>query len=375
MYQNEIEKIKICFFGCFYPEISGGAEYQTYLISNSLCPDKYDPFFISLSLLKDTYEVIDGNRVHFFKKKKSIFNIDKGYILNYIRIKEIIEKEKPKVIYQRMSNSATGILAYLAPQLGYKFIWACASKEDLSPLRRSIFKPKSWLEDRLRIYGIRKADTILLQSLDQQLELGKNFGLIGRVLKNGHPEYEGTINNEFKLKKIVFIGNFKKIKQPDVFVMLSRYFEERDDCKFLMIGRDSSNKYYNVINSIENKKNLEWLGEIPNDEVNNILSSTYLLVNTSLYEGFANTFIQAWLRGVPVLSLHVNPDSLLNNQGLGLCSGNFTGLCSDLEFLLNNQNFRKEMSKRCREYAEKEHSLINISTKFEEIIEKLVREK
>ena len=32
------------------------------------------------------------------------------------------------------------------------------------------------------------------------------------------------------------------------------------------------------------------------------------LVNTSDYEGFSNTFIQAWMRRVPIASLHVDPD-------------------------------------------------------------------
>ena len=47
-------------------------------------------------------------------------------------------------------------------------------------------------------------------------------------------------------------------------------------------------------------------------EVNALLEHTDLLVNTSDYEGFSNTFIQAWMRRVPVVSLRVDPDRLLS---------------------------------------------------------------
>ena len=53
------------------------------------------------------------------------------------------------------------------------------------------------------------------------------------------------------------------------------------------------------------------------EDVNKLLERSHLLVNTSKWEGFSNTFIQAWMRSVPVMTLGVNPDGLLDNSYLG----------------------------------------------------------
>ena len=50
------------------------------------------------------------------------------------------------------------------------------------------------------------------------------------------------------------------------------------------------------------------------DETNREISQAHVLVNTSLYEGFPNTFIQAWLRAVPTISLNVDPDGVIEGR-------------------------------------------------------------
>ena len=73
--------------------------------------------------------------------------------------------------------------------------------------------------------------------------------------------------------------------------------------------------------------NLQYLGEVSQDEVNRRLREGHILVNTSRYEGFSNTFVQAWMRRVPVVSLTVDPDNILVRENIGFCSGTFKNLC------------------------------------------------
>ncbi|MCA1656367.1 MAG: glycosyltransferase, partial [Actinobacteria bacterium] len=55
----------------------------------------------------------------------------------------------------------------------------------------------------------------------------------------------------------------------------------------------------------------------PRDELIALYARAVAVVNTSGFEGFPNTFMEAWACGVPVLSLSVDPDGVIERHGLG----------------------------------------------------------
>jgi glycosyltransferase involved in cell wall biosynthesis len=85
-----------------------------------------------------------------------------------------------------------------------------------------------------------------------------------------------------------------------------------------------------------------------------------LFVNTSLAEGFPNTFIQAWMRGMPVASLHVNPDDVLEREQVGFCAGTPEQLAATVRRLMTDDSLREAYGARAREYAIETHSLRNV---------------
>jgi glycosyltransferase involved in cell wall biosynthesis len=105
----------------------------------------------------------------------------------------------------------------------------------------------------------------------------------------------------------------------------------------------------------------KYLGKKKVEEVNELLESAHLFVNTSQRggEGFPNTFIQAWLRCVPVVSLEVNPDQLLDGQNTGICSGHFDQLVEDVKTLLSDVGRLAQMGKTARKIAIAHYSTQN----------------
>jgi len=85
-------------------------------------------------------------------------------------------------------------------------------------------------------------------------------------------------------------------------------------------------------------------------------------VNTSeaMSEGFPNTFIQAWARGVPVLSLDVNPDALLDGERLGVfCDGSIDQMQAHLGDLLKSEIRREQIGHSARQFAQSTFGLVN----------------
>jgi glycosyltransferase involved in cell wall biosynthesis len=126
-----------------------------------------------------------------------------------------------------------------------------------------------------------------------------------------------------------------------------------------MLGR-TTDRYESLVRMAK-ENNIEVMGELPNDKVNNLLSQSHILVNTSQSEGFSNTFIQAWMRKVPVVSLQVDPDHIIEREGIGFCcTGNFEKLAGNTKRLIKDHELREQMGRKAREYAVQHHSLKNM---------------
>jgi glycosyltransferase involved in cell wall biosynthesis len=162
--------------------------------------------------------------------------------------------------------------------------------------------------------------------------------------------------------KIVWIANFKYLKQPEIFIRLAKDISKLSyNCEFIMIGSPSFDLQwqYSLEKQIGLLQKLIYIGEKTNDEVNQILAESHILVNTSRYEGLPNTFIQAWMRGVPVISLNSNPDGLLKGSKMGLKSGCYEQLRNDVSLLIENERLRNKLGKEAREFALKKFTMKN----------------
>ena len=62
------------------------------------------------------------------------------------------------------------------------------------------------------------------------------------------------------------------------------------------------------------------------------------------------------MRKVPVVSLKVNPDNVLNRSSTGFCSGTYERLREDVLRLIRDPNLRCKMGDRARSYAFDNHS-------------------
>ncbi len=274
-----------------------------------------------------------------------------------------LRRLRPQVIYQRVAGGYTAICALYARRHRIPLIWHVAHDTDVMP--RSIDRGRNFLRRRLEKwsteYGIRHADRIVTQTQQQNSLLQRYYGRqADAVIANFHPEPAEPIDKSGP-QAVLWIANLKPWKRPEVFVRLAQALRDLPGVRFIMVGAapgGAKNAAWRdvLLQEISRLPNLAYLGHRSHAEVNQLLARATVFVNTSEYEGFPNTFIQAWLRDVVVCSLDVNPDSILDNEHVGIHARTQAGLAQAVRTLVTEEQIRMGYIEKARRYVRTRHS-------------------
>ncbi len=345
----------------------GGAEYQVKCLTQEMLKHKgYDITFISGNY--DRLYQPDGYKIISLAKESDNKHGLIRLISDYRALRHILYQLKPDAVYQRVGGRLTGTAAYLSHRLGFKLIWHVASEADVRPfvLKRSRYLISNFIEKKILEYGIKNANKIVVQTEDQARFLTQNYQRKpDALIPNFHPYPEEKINKPEPIK-VIWLANMKPNKQPEIFLRLAKTLSGEKNILFIMIGamRGSPSWHKKIIDTVETLDNLDYIGEKTQNEVNKILSTSHILVNTSGFEGFSNTFIQAWMREIPVVSLNVNPDHVFDKQSpsIGFHAKTYENLVEKVKLLVRDQEMRISMGQSAKRYALKTHSLNNVNT-------------
>jgi glycosyltransferase involved in cell wall biosynthesis len=180
------------------------------------------------------------------------------------------------------------------------------------------------------------------------------------VIPNFQPVPAADIRKSHPVK-VVWLANVKAIKRPALFVELARAFEECRDVEFIMAGRAGPQAEMSAIRQQESRAcNFKYLGELSTEDVDRLLSGAHILVSTSEVEGYPNAFIEAWLRRVPVVSLDVDPDGVLDRHGIGIVVDSIAQMFVEVRRLIEQPEVRERMGAAAFEFARENHSLGNL---------------
>lgn len=370
-------KKKICFVIPYHWSYKfGGSEYQVKLLIDYLIEKddkKYDLFYVCR---------INDREIHSPKYKiiricKGNLGIRKyGYFFDSFDLYKCLKGLNPDLIYQRDGGAYTGVCAYYAKRFGKKMVFHVSANSEVRTFRfkfnrNLLFR---YIDKKILQYGIKNTTYIIGQTKYQNDLLKKNFGRdCDYIVPNFHPEPKNEIRKEEPIK-IVWVANIKKFKRPELFIKLSEEFQANKEVKFLMIGRKNNGKLQSELeNKIAKLSNLNYLGEKSIEQVNRILCHSHIFVHTSLSEGFPNTYIQAWMREIPVVTLNVDPDDLLKKKKIGFHSRSFDQMVKHIRYLIENEDSRKEIGRRAREYAIENHTVEKNGRRYLEIFNNLTK--
>ena len=303
-----------------------------------------------------------------------------GHFWDFFRLQRALRDFAPDVIYQRVGCAYTGIAARYAKRAGIPLVWHLASASDSSKapgVRQLLGRPHALIESRLAKRGVADADVVIAQSVDQVKMLQENFGRkADRMIPNFH-RVPPAVDKPAGRFTVVWIANLKPVKRPELFLEIASHLKDLPNIEFLMIGLPypSATLREPFEEELHRNENVKFPGAIPQTEVNELLERSHLLVNTSQSEGFSNTFIQAWMRSVPVLTLGVNPDGLLDDKSLGRSHASTDEIANSIRGLASNPDMLADMGMKSRQYAIQHHAMENAAELADLVIETALQKR
>ncbi|MCF6184795.1 MAG: glycosyltransferase family 4 protein [Bacteroidales bacterium] len=372
--EKKIKNKKICFFSpasySFFDKNSkiahGGAEMQMFLLAEYLSENtEYDIYFLAGNKIDP--EIKNQTKI---KLKKSIqLKQNENILIKLIKsIRYILKLAflNPDILINTNANAIVGISVFYCKIFNKKFIFRTSSLIDVN----KEYIKKNGLSGKVYKYGLTGASKIITQNNEHKNLLKKNHNINAEVLKN---MFKISYRNTSEKKHILWVSRFAKIKNPELFFEIALHFFDE---KFVMIcphNTENIETWKNLKKDAEKIKNLTFINKVPFTEIQKYFDKAKIFVNTSDFEGFPNTFLQAAQAKTPIVSLNVNPDNFITEYNCGIFSeGNFDKMLSEMKILLKNENELKIKGENLFKYLKNNHDFNIIGKRFINIIESVL---
>ncbi len=346
----------------------GGSEYRARVLAERLAAGgRHRVTYLARRAPVDASHY--GYRIASFRGARVPGSLKWGRFPESLALYRALGRIAPDVIVQFVACAYTGVAAWYAGRAGKALIWCVCHDRDLAHVPDVGIASPARLVDRLLFrYGVRNATQVLTQTDTQARALWREYRReADAVVPNFHDAFSGPICKPHPCT-VLWVGNLKTAKRPELFLDLASRFAGCENVRFRMIGRPEDSAWgRDLVARIQRLDNVEYLGELEMEEVNARLEQAHVLVNTSRFEGLPNTFIQAWLREVPVLSLGVDPDGVIGRHGLGGVARDVKSLAWLLSGLLAEPSRARAIGVEARAFAQTSYAMGNVEQMVERI--------
>lgn len=227
-------------------------------------------------------------------------------------------------------------------------------------------------------WALKGAAHILVQNDRQREMLQANFHLSAAdVIPIGHPVPQ-DLPPKARPPIAIWNARFQPWKHAELFLELAQRLPQH---RFVLSGptaEDRGTPYYQEIEArvrtLSNVEIFPFPQEFETFMTFPLFGQASLFIDTIEHGGFENTLIQAWLRGVPVISHFRSFDGLLEREGIGVsCNGAMDQLVQTVDELLSNTSAREAMGARARAYAMREYDVVPIAARVLSHLTSVVR--
>ena len=294
-----------------------------------------------------------------------------GYWASFREMRDLFRTIDADVYVHGGAGVEVGAYALICRLLRRRFVYVVVSSADLD-------EPYGKVEGTLkRLYplGLRLADAIVCETEEQQASLKSRYGRDSVLIRTGYEIPDRLPETAVSGGKagLLWVGRGHPLKQPDLFLDLAERLPKERCTMLIMKDERHADLWQRVLTRAASLKNVTLRQAVlPWDEVDRLFTDAKLFVNTSTYEGFPNTFVQAAMRATPILSWAVDPDSVLARHRIGFCAGrSFERLAAEAERLCASEPQRAEMGRRAWDYAKDHHDLHRSVAELKALVQSL----
>jgi glycosyltransferase involved in cell wall biosynthesis len=364
-----VDSRRICFVGLenlpvLAPEFEqgriGGAQVQQSLLAKALARRGFP-----VSMVVGDYGQSDGavwSGVRTYKAYSAHEGIPVVRFLHprWTKLWKALRRADADIYYVSCASTQVGQVAMWTARNGRRMIFRVASDADCDPATVLI---SFWRDRKLYEYGLRRAAAILTQSVKQRELMRRNYGLDSSVAASLVDAPECHLSFAERDVALLWVSNIQQLKRPELFLALAQRLNASTAS---MVGgaQPGAHALFRQIRArAAGVPNLAFRGPLPYRATNDLFDRARVFVNTSAVEGFPNTFLQAWIRGVPVVSFF-DPDGVIRREGLGYATASLDEMAVAAQRLATDQQAWFEASERCRAYMARHYADDRILTPY-----------
>lgn len=345
-------------------ESVGGAEVQQSILATALVGCGYRVSVICLDHGQPDRADIGGVTVLKTHKPDAGVPVLRFFHPRFTTVWKAVQAIDADIYYQRSAGVITGWVSLYCKQSGKPFIYAVANDADLDPALPLLESRRDRLIFRL---GLRNASAIVVQNERQRQLCDVRLQRKSAVIRSCYAPPVGATCNEHGY--VLWVSTLRDWKRPGIFLDIA---EQLPHLRFRMIGgADKSVNLGAVRERAAALGNVEFLGYVPHARIEQHFDGARLFVNTSEVEGFPNTFLQAWSRGIPTVSF-VSPVEGHEGGPMHLTVRNIMEMKEKVAALMENDALWSAQGSECRAFFYKNHSVETAVASYEKLFSGLL---
>lgn len=342
----------------------GGVEWQTSLTARWLAARGWRVSMLTWDEGQRDETVIDGVRVIKTCRRGAGLPGVRFFFPRWSGLISAMRRADADVYYHNCGEYVTGQVAMWCRRSVRAFVYSVASDPDCDV---RLPQMKTLRERILYRYGLRNAGRIVVQTEKQRGMLRAGFGLNSEVIPMpcigpDESRYVSPLPPAPGAARVAWVGRVVPLKRLEWLLDIA---ERLPQVRFDVVGPPDPETDYTLANFARGRAlpNVTMHGRIDRDRMPEIYRAASLLCCTSEFEGFPNTFLEAFSHGVPVVST-VDPDGVINRHGLGGVGDTIDQVSDRIVRLIDSPSDWQASSRAARAFFQQNHAVDVVMPRF-----------